>query len=131
VAQPKLRLDGQPFDADAAQGILIGLAAPGRIGPVRVAFGLSLVVPPEGLVSVKTRPFDAVRFPSFENRLHRLYAAFDGAIEIVPGLSVGGGLTFLSRTEGGASLAGVVGVSNPETSTLNSSIDTRLVAVRY
>ena len=67
----------------------------------------------------------------FDNRPQRLYLAANLAIQIVPGLYVGGGLTFMSQTAGQLFLKGSVAVSDPDASSLVSKIDVDLVAVRY
>jgi long-chain fatty acid transport protein len=67
----------------------------------------------------------------FDNRPQRLYMAANLAIQIVPGLYIGGGLTFMSRTAGQLFLKGAVAVSDPDASSLVSRIDVDLVAVRY
>ena len=131
TAQPMVRLDGQRADLDSSTATLFGLAAPGRVGPLKVAFGLSLSLPTVGLAGVKTRTFEEPKFVAYESRLQRFYGAFNAAVEVLPGLSVGGGLSFLSRTEGGAGIKGNVGVTNPDQSELTSRIDASLVAVRY
>ena len=131
TAQPLVRLDGQSADLGSSTAFLFGLAAPGHVGPVKVAFGLSLSVPTVGLAGVTTRTFEEPKFVAYESRLQRFFGAFNGAVELLPGLSLGGGFSFLSRTEGGALIKGNVGVTNPAQSELTSRIDASLVAVRY
>jgi long-chain fatty acid transport protein len=80
---------------------------------------------------VRSLPFDQPRFVMFDNRPQRLYLAANLAIQIVPGLYVGGGLTFMSKTAGQLFLKGSVAVSDPDASSLVSKIDVDLVAVRY
>jgi long-chain fatty acid transport protein len=67
----------------------------------------------------------------YDNRPQRLYLAANLAIQIVPHLYVGGGLTFMSRTAGQLFLKGSVAVSDPDASSLVSKIDVDLQAVRY
>jgi long-chain fatty acid transport protein len=80
---------------------------------------------------VRSLPFDQPRFVLFDNRPQRLYLAANLAIQIIPGLYIGGGLTFMSRTAGQLFLKGSVAVSDPDASSLVSRIDVDLVAVRY
>ena len=126
-----LRMNGRDVGVDASRGLLIGLVAPGHIGPFRFAFGASLWLPDQRLTRVRSLPFDQPRFVHFDNRPQRLYLAANLAIQIVPGLYVGGGLTFMSRTAGQLFLKGSVAVSDPDASSLVSKIDVDLVAVRY
>lgn len=130
-AQPILRMNGRDLGVDASRGFLIGLVAPGAIGPFRFAFGASLWLPDQRLTRVRSLPFDQPRFVLFDNRPQRLYLAANLAVQIVPGLYVGGGLTFMSRTAGQLFLKGDVAVSDPDASSLVTKIDVDLVAVRY
>ena len=130
-AQPLLRMNGRDVGVDASRGFLVGIVAPGRIGPFRFAFGASLWLPDQRLTRVRSLPFDQPRFVLFDNRPQRLYLAANLAIQIVPGLYVGGGLTFMSKTAGQLFLKGSVAVSDPDASSLVSKIDVDLVAVRY
>ena len=130
-AQPLLRMNGRDVGVDASRGFLVGIVAPGRIGPFRFAFGASLWLPDQRLTRVRSLPFDQPRFVLFDNRPQRLYLAANLAIQIVPGLYVGGGLTFMSKTAGQLFLQGSVAVSDPDASSLVSKIDVDLVAVRY
>lgn len=130
-AQPILRMNGRDLGVDASRGFLIGLVAPGHIGAFRFAFGASLWLPDQRLTRVRSLPFDQPRFVMFDNRPQRLYLAANLAIQIIPGLYIGGGLTFMSRTAGQLFLKGSVAVSDPDASSLVSKIDVDLVAVRY
>ena len=130
-AQPLLRMNGRDVGVDASRGFLIGLVAPGHIGAFRFAFGASLWLPDQRLTRVRSLPFDQPRFVMFDNRPQRLYLAANLAIQIVPGLYIGGGLTFMSRTAGQLFLKGSVAVSDPDASSLVSKIDVDLQAVRY
>ena len=130
-AQPRLRMNGRDAAVDASRGFALGLVAPGSIGPFHFAFGASLWLPDQRLTRLRSLPFDQPRFVLFDNSPQRLYFAANLAIQIVPGLYVGGGLTFMSRTAGQLFLEGDVAVSDPDASSLVSRIDVDLVAVRY
>lgn len=130
-AQPLLRIDGRDLGVDSSRGFLVGIVAPGHIGPFRFAFGATLWLPDQRLTRVRSLPFDQPRFVLFDNRPQRLYLAANLAIQIVPGLYVGGGLTFMSKTAGELFLKGSVAVSDPDASSLVSKINVDLVAVRY
>jgi long-subunit fatty acid transport protein len=130
-ASPNLRIDGESHQVDAARGILVGLAAPGSIGPVRLAVGVLLSLPQQGLAQVKSRPYDDPRFVYYENRPQRFLGGFNLAVQLPWGLSLGGGLSLLSRTDANVALKGIVAVTHPEDSTLVSSINSSLASVRY
>jgi long-chain fatty acid transport protein len=130
-AQPILRLNGRDVGVDASRGFAVGLAAPGAIGPFRFAFGVALWLPDQRLTRVRALPFQQPRFVYYDNRTQRLYLAANVAVQIVRGLYVGGGLVFMSRTQGRVLLRGNVAVSDPDASALVTNIDVDLVAVRY
>jgi long-chain fatty acid transport protein len=130
-AQPIARLNGYDVGVDASRGIAAGLAAPGAIGPFRFAFGVALWLPDQRLTRVRALPFQEPRFVAYDNRTQRLFLTANLALQIVPGLYVGGGLTFMSRTIGQVKLKGQVAVSDPDLSALVTNIDVDLVAVRY
>jgi long-chain fatty acid transport protein len=130
-AQPVLKLNGQDTGVDASRGFAIGIAAPGQIGPFRFAFGASLWLPDQRLTRVRSLPYDQPRFIYYDNRMQRLLLSTNLAIQIIPGLYIGGGLTFMSKTQGQLFLKGDVAVSDPDASSLVTKIDVDLVAIRY
>jgi long-chain fatty acid transport protein len=130
-AQPLLKMNGHDVGVDSARGWEVGLDAPGHIGPFRFAVGILLWLPDQRLTRVRSLPFSQPRFVLFDNRLQRLLLSANLAIQIVPGLYVGGGLSFMSRTVGELFLKGSVAVSDPDQSALTTDIDVDLVAVRY
>jgi long-chain fatty acid transport protein len=130
-AQPLTRINGHDLGVDASRGLFVGLVAPGSIGPFRFSFGVSLWLPDQRLTRVRTLPFAQPRFILFDNLSQRLFFAANLAIQIVPGLYIGGGLTFMSRTQGRVLLKGNIAVTDPEESALVTNIDVDLVAVRY
>jgi long-chain fatty acid transport protein len=130
-AQPILRLNGRDVGVDASRGFEIGLSAPASIGPFRFAVGLELWLPDQRLTRIRSLPFDTPRFIYYDNRTQRLFLAANLAVQIVPGLYLGAGLTFMSRTVGDLFLKGAVAVSDPDASSLTSKIDVSLRSVRY
>ena len=105
--------------------------APGHIGPFRFAVGIALWLPDHHLTRVRSLPYAQPRFVLYDNRLQRLLLSANLAIQIVPGLYIGGGLTLMSRTAGELFLKGSVAVSDPDNSSLTTNIDVDLKAVRY
>ncbi|HZS37125.1 MAG TPA: outer membrane protein transport protein [Polyangia bacterium] len=130
-AQPLLRINRRDLGVDASRGFNVGLVAPAAIGPFRFAFGVALWLPDQRLTRVRSLPFAQPRFVYYDNRIQRLFLAANLAIQIVPKLYIGAGLVFMSRTQGTLSLQGNVAVSNPDDSSLVTSINVDLVAVRY
>jgi long-chain fatty acid transport protein len=130
-AQPVLKLNSRDVGVDASRGFAIGIAAPGHIGPFRFAFGAALWLPDQRLTRVRSLPYDQPRFIYYDNRMQRLLLQTNLAIQIVPGLYIGGGLTFMSKTQGELFLRGTVSLGDPDTSSLVTKIDVDLVAIRY
>lgn len=130
-AQPILRMNGFDAGVDASRGWHIGLVAPARIGPVRFAIGVGLFLPDQRLSRTRGLAFDRPRFAYYDNRIQRLLLVANLAIQIVPGLYLGAGLTFLSRSTGTVNLRGAVAVGDPEESALTTAIAVDLVAIRY
>ena len=130
-AQPMLRMNGHDVGVDEARGFVVGLVAPGAMGPFRFAFGVALALPDQRLVRIRSTAFEAPRFVYYDNRPQRMFLAANLAIQIVPGLYLGGGVTFLSRTQGEVGIKGRVDATVPEDSSLVTKIDVGLFAVRY
>ena len=130
-AKPLLKLNGYDSNVDASSGFALGIVAPGRIGPFRFAFGVSLWLPDVQLNRLRSLPPDQPRFVYYDNRMQRLVLSTNLAIQIVPGLYVGVGLTFMSKTQGTVNLQGSVGLGDSSTSSLVTDISVDLVAVRY
>jgi long-chain fatty acid transport protein len=131
LAQPFLKLNGRDTGVDASRGFNVGIAAPGNIGKFRFAFGVGLFLPDQRISRVRSLPYDQPRFVYYDNRTQRIFLAANLAIQIIPGLYVGAGITFMSRTQGTVNLRGNVAVTNPDDSALTTKIDVDLVAVRY
>lgn len=130
-AQPLVRINGADLGVDASRGLAVGLTAPAAIGKFRFAFGVALWLPDQRITRVRSLPFAQPRAVYYDNRMQRFLLSANLAIQIVPGLYIGGGLTFMSRTTGSVSLRGLVAVNDPDQSSLQSSINVDLVAVRY
>ena len=118
AAVPHLKINGRDLGLDDSRGLAVGIAAPGRIGPVRFAFGVSLWLPDQRLTRVRSISFDQPRFVYYDNRQQRLVLSANLAVQIVRGLYVGAGFTFMSRTTGTVYLKGNIAVGNPDESAL-------------
>lgn len=130
-AQPKLTMNGRDNGVEASRGTMIGLAAPAHIGPFRFAFGALLWLPDQHLTRVRSLAYQTPRFPLYENPTQHLVLQANLAIQLVRGLYIGGGLTYMSRTQGQVFLEGSVAVSDPNASSLTGRVDVDLKAVRY
>ncbi len=132
AALPSLKMNGRDSHVDGTHGFVVGVAAPGHIGPIRLAFGAGLFLPDDRLTRVRALAFEQPRWVYYDNRTQRILLTANLAVQIIPGLYVGGGLGFMSRTEGTAGLSGTIAVSNTDQdSQLATKIAVDLVAVRY
>lgn len=131
LGAPALQVDGHDLGVDWSRGMTIGLAVPGRVAGKRIAIGAGIFLPDEHVTRTRSLPSQRPRFALYDNRPQRLFLSADAAIEIVPGLSIGGGLAYLSSTQGAVELRGLIGFPQPEQSDLELSIDVDLRTIRY
>ncbi len=130
-AQPELTLNGRDNGVEASRGVHVGLVAPARVGPFRFAFGVSLWLPDQHLTRVNSLAYTTPRFPLYENPTQHLVLQANLAVQIIRGLYIGGGLTYMSRTQGEVFLKGTVAIGDPDASSLTSKVNVDLLAVRY
>lgn len=131
AAVPRLAFSGVQQPIEATRGLVAGLSAPGRLGPVRFAFGVALFLPDQHVTRLRVLRFDQPRLQLYDNRTQRFFMAANLAVHIYRGLYLGGGLTFMSRTSGAVSLKGNVTIGDAEDSALYSQTAVDLVAIRY
>jgi long-chain fatty acid transport protein len=131
LAEPTLTVDGEDVNVDASSGLAMGLVIPGRILDRRLAIGAGIFLPDTHITRTRSHPSPRPRFALYDNRPQRLFLTVDLAFEIVPGLSVGAGVAYMSSTHGNVRLRGLVGFPQPEQSSLELSIDVDLQTVRY
>lgn len=130
-ARPSLDVNGEDPGVDSARGFAVSLNAPGQVGGVKVAFGGALFVPDQHLSRVRTLNGQQPRFQLYDNRPQRLFLAANLAAQVTDRLYVGGGIAYMSSTEGGVVLVGRVGFPDAEDSQLDLAVDVDLKTVRY
>ncbi|MBI2894274.1 MAG: outer membrane protein transport protein [Deltaproteobacteria bacterium] len=130
-ADPDLTMNGEDAGVDSAHGIVFGAAAPGVAAGIPFAFGIGLYLPDDRVSRVRSLPQRTPRWELYDNRIQRLYLAANVAIEPVPGFSMGGGLAFMSATNGTLDVQGVVTYPDPAQSDLRHRVDADLSSVRY
>jgi long-chain fatty acid transport protein len=130
-AEPQLTMNGQDNDVDPAHGIVFGAAAPGRAFGVPFAFGIGLYLPDDRVSRVRSLTQRTPRWELYDNRTQRLFLAANVAVEPLAGLSIGGGLSFMSATSGTLGVRGFVTYPDPALSELRHRVDADLEAVRY
>jgi long-chain fatty acid transport protein len=131
AALPRLTLNGGDQDVDHSRGLIAGVVVPGDIGPVHVAVGVGVHLPDERLVRTRTLPAGRPRWMYYDNRPQRFFLSSNVAVQIGESLFVGGGVSYMSRTQGAIELTGRVGFPVSADSDLALEIDVRLKAIRY
>jgi hypothetical protein len=131
LAVPRLELNGGDQRVDSSRGLDAGIAVPGDIGPVHVAIGVGVHLPDERLVRTRTLPSSRPRWMYYDNRPQRFFLSTNVAIQIADTLFIGGGVSYMSRTEGAIDLDGRLGFPVASDSDLALEIDVKLRAVRY
>lgn len=130
-AEPQLSMDGVDNDVDPAHGVSFGAAAPGRAFGIPFAFGIGLYLPDDRVSRVRSLTQRTPRWELYDNRTQRLYLAANLAVEPLPGLSVGAGLSFMSANSGTLGVRGFATYPDPALSELRHRVDADLKAVRY
>lgn len=133
AALPFVSLNGVTGATEQPQtrGLLAGIVVPGQVLGVRLAFGVTLYMPDQYVTRIRVLRYDQPRLQMYDNRTQRFYMAANLAVRVLPGLYLGGGLSFMSRTLGTATLRGTITLGDPEQSDLSASIDVDLLALRY
>ena len=131
LAVPRLTVDGRDTDVDASRGLALGLAVPGRLLGARLAIGAGLFLPDQQITRTRTLASERPRFALYDNRPQRLFLAANLAVELPGGIAIGGGIAYMSSTQGTVELDGLVAIGDPEQSDLDLAIDVDLRTIRY
>lgn len=131
AALPTLELDGRDVGVDSSRGLAIGLAAPGRFRDLELAIGAALFLPDQQLTRTRAHAPGKPHFVLYDNRPQRLFLGAGAAVAIGDRLSIGAGVAYMARTEGGVTLDGRIGYPDAEDSDLAVAIDVDLQQIRY
>lgn len=131
LALPVLRIDGRDLGVDSSHGGRIALAMPGRLGPARLGVGISLSLPDQHLMRVRTLNQQQPRFSLYDNRAQRLYLSVNAGFAIGEKFSIGGGLGYVTGTSGDLTLAGRVGFPDADDSDLRLDMDVDITSIAY
>jgi Outer membrane protein transport protein (OMPP1/FadL/TodX) len=126
-----LYTNGKDNGVDAVKGFDAGLVAPGKVLSIPFAFGVAVHLPDERISRVRALPQETPRWELYDNRNQRLFLAANLAVEPLPWLQIGGGLSFMSSTTGRLDITGSANIFSPDDSELRHEVDADLTAVRY
>jgi len=127
----QLDINGLDQSISSARGAALSFSTPGKVLGRRVALGGGFFIPDNHLTRTRTLSSDHPRFSLYDNRPQRLFIASNIAVEITKRLSLGGGVSFISRPKGGITVAGRVGFPVADDSDLDLNIDVDLLTIRY
>ncbi len=126
-----LKTNGSDNGVDPVKGLSGGLVAPGKVLGIPFAFGLGLHLPDDRISRVRALRQEQPRWELYDNRNQRLYLAANLAVSPTHWLQVGGGLSFMSSTEGRLDITGQANLFAPTDSALRHEVDANLTAIRY
>lgn len=126
-----LKMNGRDNQVDPMRGIVFGLVAPGKVGPLPFAFGVGLHLPDDRVFRVRSLDQEQPRWEMYDNRPQRLFLSANLAIKPFKWLEIGGGLVFLAATRARLDITGQFQVSNPKESELRHEVDADLTSIRY
>lgn len=130
-AAHSFEMNGLDNGVDPVKGFNGGVVAPGRLFGIPFAFGLAVHLPDDRISRVRALRQEQPRWELYDNRNQRLFLAANLAIEPVPWLQIGGGLSFMSSTRGTLDIEGSANVLQPDDSQLRHEVDADLTAIRY
>lgn len=130
-AEHSLEMNGRDNGVDPVKGLNGGLVVPGELFEIPFAFGIAVHLPDDRISRVRALRQEQPRWELYDNRNQRLFLAANLAIEPVPWLWIGGGLSFMSSTRGRLDISGGANVFRPDDSQLRHEVDADLTAVRY
>tara|TARA_R110002096_G_scaffold16898_14_gene58183 strand:+ start:21133 stop:22461 length:1329 start_codon:yes stop_codon:yes gene_type:complete len=131
IANPKLRLNDKDLGVDVARGSQISVAVPGEVAGIKLGAGVSVYLPDQQLMRIRSLSQSQPRFALYDNRPQRLFLSVNFGFAINEKLSVGGGLGYLTATSGGVTLTGRVGFPNANDSDLVLDMDVDITTRAY
>jgi long-chain fatty acid transport protein len=127
----RLQVDGADNEVEDVHGLVAGVVAPGKIGPLPFAFGVGVHLPDDGISFIKARRQGVPRWELYDTRAHLLYLEAGLAIRPVEWLELGGGIAYLSATRGSFDIRGRAITNSPFDSQLEHEVDADLTSVRF
>ncbi len=131
AARPDLRLNDKDLGVDVARGTQLSVAVPGEVAGVRLGAGVSVYLPDQHLMRIRSLSQTQPRFALYDNRPQRLFLAVNFGFAISNKLSIGGGLGYLTATSGVVTLTGRVGFPDANDSELVLDMDVDITTRAY
>ena len=131
LMRPQLEINGHSQEVDDSRGVQLGVSVPGSILSKRLGIGLSVHLPDEHISRIRALPAQQPRWILWDNRPQRIVITSSAGLELLDGLSLGVGLTYLANTAGVLNLTGDVDLADPALTRLLAGVDVDLTAVRY
>jgi len=131
LARPTLELNGADNEVDDSRGFQGGVVLAGELLSRGVGFSIGLHLPDERVSRIRALPERQPRWVLYDNRPQRVVISSSGGVEVIEGLYVGAGLTYLANTSGVLEIRGDVDLLDEARTTLKSGVDVDLAAVRY
>jgi long-chain fatty acid transport protein len=131
LAAPRLSVNGGDQGVDTSRGLAVGFSAPGTLFGAHVAFGAGVFLPDERVTRARTLAAGKPRWALYDNRPQRIFLGSNFAVRLGQRVFIGAGIAYMSRTSGTLDLTGRVGFPDETDSSLNLSIDTDVVTIRY
>ena len=130
-ASPHMSWNDRDAGVDETRGTSMGLIVPGRVHGIEIALGTGLFLPDDRLTRVKSEAITEPRFIYYDNRTQRLYLAANLGVRVAHDVWIGGGLVWMSQTNGTVNLSGRIGFPDADQSDLRLAMKYDLEAVRY
>jgi long-chain fatty acid transport protein len=131
LAKPVLQIEGQDLGVDSARGGRIAFGMPGHIGAVHIGMGVSVYLPDQHLIRIRSLRQEQPRFSLYDNRPQRLSLLVTFAARVSDRLSIGGGLGYVTDTKGSVGLDGRVGFPMADDSDLALALDVDVDSIAY
>ena len=131
IAFPSLRVSDEDLGVEKSRGMTAGIVGPGKIAGRRVAIGAAFYLPDQHLNRTRTLSSQQPRFVVYDNRPQRIFMSANLALEITDRLFVGGGLAYMSRSEGTVGLDGRIDPAVADLSELELDMNIDLKSIRY
>lgn len=131
LVEPRLQLNDADLDVDQSRGVHGGIIIPGDVFGHILAFSVGVFLPDERITRIRALPQGQPRFVVYDNRPQRIVITTSLAFEVLEGLFVGAGLTYVANTKGTLKIDGIVDLVDVENTELQTAVDVALDSVRY